>query len=62
MIFDKPNEPEIIEVMNENQNKPLEVSKPTASFGLLININVKNNCGMDSTKGSENVVNYRKFW
>ena len=54
MIFDKPNVPEMMEVMNENQNIPLEVSIPKSLLGVVIsNTKVKCNCGIDSTKGSE---------
>ena len=52
MIFDRPNVPETMEVMNENQKKAVVVSIPESLLGKIINRRVKCNCGMDSTKGS----------
>ena len=51
MIFDSPNVPETMEVMNENQKKGDSESKVPPE-PLTIKIKVKCNCGMDSTKGS----------
>ena len=53
MSFDKPNAPEMIEVMNENKNKLLERSIPSTPFAYrTTKSKVKCICGMDSTKGS----------
>ena len=51
MIFDRPNVPETMEVMKENQKNRLSVSISPEVLAI-ITIKVKCNCGMDSTKGS----------
>ena len=55
MIFDRPNVPETMEVMNANQKEGVEVSILlfiVVKSTFVITIIVKCNCGMDSTKGS----------
>ena len=58
MIFDSPNVPETMEVMNENQKKG-DSESIVPPEPLTIKIKVKCNCGMDSTKGSAKNIDSR---